>query len=148
MASTLPTQILATATDPTPTNSPSSSPSTGLSTSDIVAVAVAVPSGVIALLSVIIAFCAWRYPKSPIGKIGKSVQRVVRGGDAHGGHATGSDARGGDAHAGDAFSTEEPMSDSRPRPNLVGGTARGGNSVATGQAVGGSAWGGDAGMAG
>jgi hypothetical protein len=39
-----------------------STSSEGLSRSDIIGIAVGVPSGVIALIGVIIAFLAWRYP--------------------------------------------------------------------------------------
>ncbi|KAI0102448.1 hypothetical protein GGR51DRAFT_527424 [Nemania sp. FL0031] len=39
-----------------------SSPSEGLDTSDIVGIAVGVASGVIALVGVLVAYMAWRYP--------------------------------------------------------------------------------------
>ncbi|KAK3392728.1 hypothetical protein B0H63DRAFT_515947 [Podospora didyma] len=74
-----------------------------LSVSDIVGIAVGVPTGVMALVSAIIAFCAWRYPRSPVGQVGTAVlDRVVsiRGGDARGGRGRkrGGDARGGDVN--------------------------------------------------
>ncbi|GAP92454.1 hypothetical protein SAMD00023353_7900020 [Rosellinia necatrix] len=113
----------------------------GLDTQDIIGIALGVPAGVFAFISVIIAFYAWRYPRSPIGKVGKSVQRVVRGGNARGGNAQGTTtARGGDATAGSVTLKGDAQS------LAAGGNAHGGHGVATGEARGGDARGGDVSM--
>jgi len=113
----------------------------GLSTSDIVGIAVGVPSGVLALLSTVIAFCAWKFPKSPPGRIGTAVRDWVvsgRGGDARGGDARGSKkARAGDAHAGDATVRIATGGIAK------GGTGRGGDAEGE-DATGGTAFGGNA----
>ncbi|KAF3005264.1 hypothetical protein E8E14_006413 [Neopestalotiopsis sp. 37M] len=112
--------------------------STRLDTSDIIGIAVGVTSGVIALFGVVIAYCSWRYPKSPVGRVGNSVTNTVRGGVAHGGHAFGWKARGGHAHGGDArLGGAEEV-------DALAGEAYGGNGVALRDATGGDAYGGNA----
>ncbi|KAJ8132006.1 hypothetical protein O1611_g1617 [Lasiodiplodia mahajangana] len=59
-------------------------PTTGLVTSDIITIAVGLPAGVLALFSVIIAFYAWQYPKSPLGVVGNSVRGVIQVGAGRG----------------------------------------------------------------
>ena len=83
----------------------SSDNSGGFNTSDIIGIAVGIPSGVFALVAVIISFCAWRYPNTRIGKVGTRIgkQFSVRGGDARGGDATGPGAHGGNAVGGNAY---------------------------------------------
>ena len=111
-----------------------SSNSGGLATSDIIGIAIGVPSGVLALVGIIFSYCAWQYPATPIGRVGNTIlqQFSVRGGDARGGDAQGSGAHGGNA-------TGE---------NAIGGNAVGGNAVggyaSVGQIRGGTGLGGDA----
>ena len=141
-------------------SSPSESPTStsdgtsGLSTSDIVGIAVGIPSGLLALVGVVISFCAWKYPKTPVGQLGSAIRRqlLVRGGDARGGDAQGPRARGGNARGGDANVDANRNADTsiirdiekqEREGGVRGGNAQGGN--ARGQNVrGGDAHGGDA----
>lgn len=138
-----------------PASDGSNSSSPGLPISAIVGIAVGIPSGVLALVGVIITFCAWRYPKTPVGRLGSAVrnQFSVRGGDARGGDAHGTEAHGGNAKGGDARAAtnrnvDNPAShdvekQQQSGTELRGGNARGGD--AYGQNVyGGSAYGGSA----
>ncbi|KAL2074821.1 hypothetical protein VTL71DRAFT_8600 [Oculimacula yallundae] len=78
--------------------------SEGLATSDIIGIAVGVPSGLLALAAVIVSFCAWQFPESRIGRAGVTIgsRFSILGGHAQGGEARGDGARGGDAEAGSA----------------------------------------------
>ncbi|KAK5657974.1 hypothetical protein OQA88_2527 [Cercophora sp. LCS_1] len=144
---------------PPPTSDGSGS--SGLSTSDIVGLAVGIPSGVLALLGAIISFCAWKYPATPIGKLGSAIRHQLsvrggdaRGGDAHGEGAHGGDAEGGSAHLGTGSDVPDTTNgvgeknreqDQQPQLGMevLGGDARGGD--AYGQNVhGGAAHGGSA----
>ncbi|KAK5663997.1 hypothetical protein OQA88_210 [Cercophora sp. LCS_1] len=132
----------------TPTQTPTTLNETGigeklggvLGTSDIVGIAVGVPSGVLALLSAIISFCAWKYPKSPVGQLGTAVRdrfARARGGDARGGDVSGDRAQAGDAYGGHATASVTDGAVAH------GGSARGGDATGR-QARGGAAFGGDA----
>jgi hypothetical protein len=99
-----------------------------LGTADIVGLAVGVPAGVLALVTAVIAFCAWRYPKTPVGQLGVTVHDrlvAVRGGDARGGDYYGrKGGRAGDAHGGDVNIS---IADGQ---EATGGTAVGGRASA------------------
>jgi hypothetical protein len=121
------------------TSNPSASQgSGGLATSDIIGIAIGVPSAVLASISAIIAFMAWKYPTTAVGELGNSIGKrfTIRGGDAHGAKAYGRKVRGGDAYAGPATGAGVAGLD------VVGGTAYGGKVVGTG--AGGDAYGGSA----
>ncbi|KAI6088380.1 hypothetical protein F4821DRAFT_234420 [Hypoxylon rubiginosum] len=120
----------------TPMATTSSTEPRSLETSDIIGIAVGIPSGIFALISIIIAFCAWRYPKSPIGKVGHSIGNIV-GGNARGGHAWGKAARGGDAYGG--YLSMRGSTEAFGR----GGDGVGGNATATNEATGGAGYGGN-----
>ncbi|GAB1318330.1 hypothetical protein MFIFM68171_08540 [Madurella fahalii] len=113
-------------------------PGRALDTSDIIGIAVGVPSGILALISAIIAFCAWKYPKSSIRNLGNSVRdQFVRvwGGDARGGDASGDMAYAGDAYGGQST---VPVTGGAV---AHGGSARGGDATGR-EARGGAAIGG------
>ena len=138
----------------------SSNSSGGLATSDIIGIAIGVPSGVLALVGVAISFCAWQFPDSRIGKAGVAIGNrfSVRGGDAFGGDASGAGARGGNARGGSASGRGAQPEDSQDddagthgtydieanaESEAKGGDARGGNAYGN-SAAGGNARGGDA----
>ncbi|KAK4680124.1 hypothetical protein QC764_210290 [Podospora pseudoanserina] len=61
-------------TEANTTNHPSSAPA-GLSTSDVVGIAVGVPTAVLALMGLVIATLAWKYPKGSAAKIQNAILR-------------------------------------------------------------------------
>lgn len=75
----------------------------GLSASDITGIVVGAVSAVLTTIGLIIAFCAWKYPRTPVGWVGNWIAKRMTptGGNARGGDATGSVANGGSAIGGD-----------------------------------------------
>jgi len=107
-----------------------------LGTSDIIGIAVGVPSVLIACLSLIVGFCTWKRPRSSVGQFGNAVARQavkirgksIRGGDSREG--PGADAQGEkidfEGNPDDLdIETAEVVGGSSSAPNARSGTARG-----------------------
>ncbi|KAI1254986.1 hypothetical protein MGN70_003049 [Eutypa lata] len=133
---------------------------TNLSASDITGIVVGAVSGLLTSIGLIITFCAWKYPRTPAGRLGARIgkQLSLKGGHARGGDATGTVASGGCARGGDIFTGREGCHDNettvrsewqnsgdgfnRTNSGFWGGDARGGDAVGSSNAIGGSASGG------
>ena len=130
-----------------------------LSPADITGISVGIVSSLLTLGGLGISFCAWKYPSSPAGKLGKAIHHrlLLRGGDASGGDAHGDEtARGGAARGGDvggvsrALASDNSSNSSNRgsgqkglQPSMAQGTFAGGNATGGG-ATGREATGGDA----
>ncbi|KAI0008141.1 hypothetical protein F4779DRAFT_588547 [Xylariaceae sp. FL0662B] len=123
-----------------------------LSASDITGIVVGAVSGALTAVGLVISFCAWKFPKTPVGRLGNRIGKrlSLKGGNARGGDAAGTVANAGSAKGGDVLKrsntgTRNGSQDAdgvdENTGSFVGGDARGGDAVGR-DATGGNASGG------
>jgi hypothetical protein len=100
-----------------------------LDSGSIIGIAIGVPSAVLAFISLVIGFCAWKYPQSPPGQVGHSIAQHLP--SIKGGFFRGGDAHGYKARAGDAHGTNIEIEGDPGARDIEGGEAQGGKASGT-----------------